>query len=62
MTKIRCPVCGGCGGVEPSFGVCGTSSTDASLKTCPACHGTGMQETEPKEGWYGGKYDLQNDK
>jgi len=48
--KIRCPVCGGSGGVEPSFasgGVygCGNSTTyNISSKRCPACGGTGMQE------------------
>jgi hypothetical protein len=51
--KVRCPVCGGTGGVEPTFsfgcvGPCGTSSISA--KTCPACHGTGMQDTENKIG------------
>jgi hypothetical protein len=48
--KIRCPVCGGSGGVEPSFGTgCvyypgqGITST-ISAKPCPACGGTGIQD------------------
>ena len=47
--KVRCPVCNGLGGVEPSFGTgmvkgqwnYGSSS---SSKPCPACGGTGIQE------------------
>ena len=48
--KIRCPVCGGSGGVEPSFGsgaVYGTGFngvSTASSKPCPACGGSGIQE------------------
>ena len=46
--KVRCPICNGCGGVEPRFG---TGSCDTptythiiSSKSCPGCGGTGMQE------------------
>jgi len=48
--KIRCAVCGGSGGVEPTFGSgCVYSSGQSiasaiSVKQCPACGGTGMQE------------------
>jgi len=49
--KIRCPVCGGSGGVEPGFGTVIVydsynvySSDNKSAKPCPACLGTGMQE------------------
>jgi hypothetical protein len=49
--KIRCPVCGGSGGVEPGFrsgcvyypGQYSITSA-ISVKQCPACGGTGMQE------------------
>jgi hypothetical protein len=48
--KIRCPVCGGSGGVEPSFGtgqVYGVGiypTSTISAKPCPACGGTGIQD------------------
>ena len=47
--KTRCPVCGGSGGVEPTFGsgavyYPGQSiASTISVKQCPACGGTGMQ-------------------
>jgi len=49
---VRCPVCGGSGAVEPSFGSgCvyspGQSITAAtSSKMCPACNGMGYQQCE----------------
>ena len=49
--KVRCPVCEGSGGVEPTFhsgcAYCrpGQAITvGISVKQCPACGGTGMQE------------------
>lgn len=48
--KVRCPVCGGTGHVDPMFqsgivlnpnGLYGSPGTG---KVCPACNGTGMQE------------------
>jgi hypothetical protein len=46
--KIRCPICKGNGGVEPTFGsgcVALPIYTHAnSSKICPGCGGTGMQE------------------
>lgn len=54
--KVRCPVCNGCGGVEPSFGNGGTvngGTSAISAKICPGCGGTGMQETDKEiiEAW-----------
>lgn len=62
MVKIRCPVCGGSGGVSREFGVGGVSQmwypyynitpvpsgsyTYSGTKQCPACLGTGMQECD----------------
>jgi len=49
--KIRCPVCRGSGGVEPTFasgcvytGRAEWCSAFVSAKTCPACDGSGLQE------------------
>ena len=51
--KIRCMVCGGGGGVEPSFGTGSVyvpgmnQGSTAASKTCPACGGTGIQDDTP---------------
>jgi endogenous inhibitor of DNA gyrase (YacG/DUF329 family) len=47
--KVRCPVCGGGGGVEPPFGTGSVYSSTyptstVSSKPCPACGGSGIQD------------------
>ena len=51
--KVRCPICNGTGGVEPSFGTGIVLDRNGSgyaggstCKQCPGCNGTGMQEAQ----------------
>lgn len=46
--NYRCPICNGCGLVEPTFG--GTiPNIIVTSKECPGCNGTGMQYVDESD-------------